>query len=72
MSETLDEQEDLPDGAEGQRSQPVAGCVKPRSLRQERGPIPGPHNFLTFVPYHWHMHMSGQHGSRISPLARIV
>lgn len=72
MSEMVDEHEDLPDGAERQRSQPVAGCVKPRSLREEWEPIPGPHNFLTFVPYHWHMHMSSQHDSRIPPLARIV
>jgi hypothetical protein len=72
MSARLDEHEDLLDSAERQRSQVVAGCVKPRGLRQEWGPIAGPHNFLTFVPYHWRVHMSGQHGSRISPLARIV
>jgi hypothetical protein len=72
MSETVDEYQDLLDSAGRQGSQPVAGCVKPQSLRQEWEPIPGPHNFLTFVPYHWRMYMSSQHGSPISPLARTV
>lgn len=72
MSEALDEHEDLLDSAERQGSQPVGGCVTPQGLRQEWEPIPRPHNFLTFVPYHWPMHMSSQHGSRISSLARTV
>jgi hypothetical protein len=72
MNETLDEYEGLLGDAERQGSQPVAGCAKPRSLPQEWEPIAGPHNFLTFVPYHWRMHMSSQDGSPISSLARTV
>jgi hypothetical protein len=72
MSEALDEHKGLLDSAERQGRRPLAGCVEPRGLRQEREPIPRPHNFLTFVPYHWLMHMSSQHGSPISSLAGTV
>lgn len=41
MSETLNDYDDLLDGAERRRSPAMADCVKPRGLRQEWALIPG-------------------------------
>jgi hypothetical protein len=72
MSEVLDGYQDLRDSAERQGGQPATGCAKPQGLPQEWELIRGPHNFLTFVPYHWRMHITSQRGSPVSALARTV